>query len=114
MVNQTHLQTLGFRRDMSAPDGVNRWYREDGRREPPYVIGQTYHASVTLSADGSRTLYGRINFHGDHGRILEFRRFEKAVSVADFAKFLDRRCLAMPDGIERRDCRCAGKCLLQL
>lgn len=105
MVDQAHLQTLGFRRDTSAPDGVNRWYREDGRREPPYVIGQTYHASVTLSADGSRTLYGRINFHGDHGRILEFRRFEKAVSVADLDKFLDKGCRTMPEGIELRDCR---------
>lgn len=105
MVNQEYLQTLGFRRDTSAPDGVNRWFREDGQRETPYVIRQTYDASVTLSADGSRTLYGRINFHGDHGRILEFRRFEKAVSVADFAKLLDKACKKMPAGIELRDCR---------
>ena len=105
MVDQALLQTLGFRRDTSAPDGVNRWYREDGRRDPPYVIGQTYHASVTLSADGSRTLYGRINFHGDYGRIIEFRRFEKAVSVADLDKFLDKGCRTMPEGIELRDCR---------
>lgn len=103
-VNQSYLESKGFKRDTTAPEGVNRWEREDGHRDELYIVGRTYYVTVTLTPGGEQTRYGRINFLGDYGHMHEFRRFEKAISVPDFERFLDPKCTQMPEGVELRLC----------
>lgn len=83
------LKSQGFKRDETCPDGVNRWEKEDGKREDPHVIGRTFHASITLDSDGEKTLYGRINFLGDYGHILRSRKFEGKLTEEEIKRLLD-------------------------
>ena len=84
------LKSQGFKRDETCPDGVNRWEKEDGRREGPYVINRTFYVSITLNAEGRKTLYGRINFLGDYGHIEKSRKFEGELKPHEIREFLDR------------------------
>ena len=97
MVNLNYLIKNGFWRDGTAPTGVFRWQKYDGKVDGPYIINRTYSISVTLEGDGTKTLYGVLNFLGDYGYILEHRYFNGAISIADFEKFIDKRCWPLPE-----------------
>lgn len=86
------LESQGFKRDETCPDGVNRWEMEDGRREGPNVIGRSFYARITLDSEGRKTLYGRINFLGDYGHIEKSRKFEGELSPREIQNFLDKDC----------------------
>lgn len=88
-VNQNIIKKLGFTRDLTAPEGVNRWEKSDGKTH----FVSTFHVSITLSDDGSKTLYGVVNFYlsGGHGYISEHRSFDGvAISYEDLKMFMSR------------------------
>ena len=87
---QEHLISLGFKKDNTCPDAVNRWEKSDGRIDGPYVIGRTYWVSITLSADGSTTKYGIINFYGDYGWITKSRKFTGEMSASEIDAFIEK------------------------
>lgn len=103
---EAFLQSQGFKRDETCPDGVNRWEKEDGKREDPYVIGRTFHASITLDSEGRKTLYGRINFLGDYGYILKSRKFEGELKLWEITNFLIRDC----DVVQAAIVKCSPYC----
>ena len=94
VVNQNFLLSRGFVQDRTCPLGVNRWEKQVGDG-----FNKQYWVSVTLSEDGSRTLYGVINFcnvdkYGasrPYDYILEHRSFDGPINVNDFERFCDKR-----------------------
>ena len=98
-IDQRYLIGEGFKKDTTCPLSVNRWEKSDGETH----FTSSYWVSITLTEDGSRTLYGVANFHsGDgNGYITEHRFFDGVeLSIDDFKKFIDRCCLHLPDYIK--------------
>lgn len=94
VVNQNFLLSRGFVQDRTCPVGVNRLEKQVGDG-----FDKQYWVSVTLSQDGSRTLYGVINFHNvdiygasrPYDYILEHRSFDGPINVNDFERFCDKQ-----------------------
>ena len=102
MINLKYLQTEGFKKDTTTPVGVNRWGKTDGKQTNGiHITNRTYSVSVTLSADGSKTEYGVINFYGDYGHIIQHRYFNGAISVENFKLFLDRNEMNLPKCVRK-------------
>lgn len=99
MVTEDFLRQRGFHKDETCPSIVNRWEKSDGETH----FTSSYWVSITLSVNGSSTLYGVINFHSSDGLgyIIEHRSFDNvAISIEDFDKFMDRKCKNLPDFIK--------------
>lgn len=102
LVNEDFLIAEGFKRDLTAPKGVNRWEKTDGRRDGIYMIGKTYLFSITLTSSGlSHTLYGVGRWNTDYDYQVEKRSFDnRALTIDDYEKFIDRCCVELPEYIK--------------
>lgn len=102
-INLEYLQKEGFKKDTTAPEKVNRWEKTDGRDggHGVLVANRTYFVSVTLTEDGSETLYGVENFYDGAGYIIQHRYFNGVISVEDFVKFIDRNEQNLPQCVRK-------------
>lgn len=93
-LTQNHLIELDFKKDATAPTGVNRYEKSDGETH----FNSSYWASFTFSSDGEKTLYGIINFHSSDGNgyIIKSRKFEGAISVDTFDAMMDKNRNDLP------------------
>lgn len=78
----TELWAYGGVRVLSNGKRTHAWIRDSGRGglglysiAGSYSIGEIYRARVSVSADGSRSLYGQPAYHGD-GRVTDERAAE--------------------------------------
>lgn len=101
LVDEAFLASQGFMKDSSAPEGINRWKKSDGKEEGPYIVGRSYSFSITLfTGKPSHTLYGIALWTSEYGYIDEKRSFDnRALTIADYEKFVDRRCVDLPEYI---------------
>lgn len=94
MVNQDYILGQHFGQDTTCPKAVNRFEKTVGHEKWP-----DYWVSVTLTEDGSATLYGIVNFYGyetsaatrPYQYIKEHRFFNGPISKDMFERFLDRK-----------------------
>ena len=102
-INLEYLQKEGFKKDTTAPEKVNRWEKTDGKDggHGVLVANRTYFVSVTLTEDGSETLYGVENFYDSAGYIIQHRYFNGIISVEDFMKVLDRNEQNLPQYVRK-------------
>lgn len=93
LVDIDYLGKHGFVKDKTAPEGVNRWHKEDN-----FPGGETI--SVTMTRDGAATIYGIANYRDGNGRITDHRKFDGiALTINMFELFTDRNRDDLPDGI---------------
>lgn len=94
MVNQDYLRGQHFGQDTTCPKSVNRLEKTVGHEKWP-----DYWVSVTLTEDGSATLYGIVNFFGyetsaatqPYQFIKEHRFFNGPLTEEMFERFLNRK-----------------------
>lgn len=102
---EEYLISLGFKKE--PIDYANRWSLTDG--ETHYT--SSFYMSVTLTHDGSETLYGFIVFysHDGNGNIVEKRKFggdaNQNVTKSDIVKMLDKTCTTFPKYIRVIVCK---------
>lgn len=102
LVTEAFLKSQGFRPDSTCPETVNRWEKRDGTDDGIRVVGNTYILSVTLNPEGNRTLYGCALFRHPDGDMHKHKFDEKALTIGEFLKFVDRNCnyCDLPAGIK--------------
>lgn len=75
-ITQKYLENLGWKRDLTCPEGVNRWENKN----PHECTVNEWWSSVTFSdASGTIPIYGVMNFHGPEHDIIIHRAFERDI-----------------------------------
>lgn len=92
---QDFLKQNGFRKDTTAPDGVNRWEKSTFET----LLSSYFWCSITLNQDGTKTEYGIINFHaGDGSNYIEHsRKFTGVLNEDEILQVLDRNADTLPE-----------------
>ena len=73
-ITQKYLKSLGWKRDMTCPNGVNRWENKN----PHEVTTNEWWVSIMFKDErGEFPNYGVLNFHDSQRNIVIHRSFEK-------------------------------------